>query len=296
MSERDDPVVPAVTFDSYIVPQTVQRETKVKQPLGLRRRQQAKPDLKVSGMMLAVSVIAMLAFVLGVMGALKFASPDTPVAGNPQTQSAVTRAQSPDLTSTAMARSGLTTNPPAGDAGLLQPNEALTAVISNKMRMLREGVMAGVYNVTEREEDGVKRLVLTTINAELTRSSKKELLREAAQNGQIKIANLLGTASGGVDTDTMLFYVIQSSLMNDGTPESVEAAREMSRRAFAASQAKTKLVNGRRVYDVQPGDSLASLSLQFYGRPSAYERILEANRDLLGSPDGVRTGQRLIIP
>jgi len=70
----------------------------------------------------------------------------------------------------------------------------------------------------------------------------------------------------------------------------------MSRRAFAASSAKTRDVKGERVYIVEPGDSLAYISLQFYGKPSEFDRIFEANRSVLSSPDRIQIGQRLIIP
>ncbi|NNK16378.1 MAG: LysM peptidoglycan-binding domain-containing protein [Sulfitobacter sp.] len=130
----------------------------------------------------------------------------------------------------------------------------------------------------------------------MTRTSMGNLLLEAAQNGEIEIPASLNTADGNIDLDTLLFNLIQTSLAEDGTPEGAEAAREMSRRAFAASDAKTQEVKGDRVYTVEPGDSLAYISLQFYGRPNAYLRIFEANRETLRSPDLIKIGQRLIIP
>ncbi|MCO4847412.1 MAG: LysM peptidoglycan-binding domain-containing protein [Yoonia sp.] len=70
----------------------------------------------------------------------------------------------------------------------------------------------------------------------------------------------------------------------------------MSRRAFEASAAKTQLVNGQRFYTVQEGDSLAYISLQFYGNTNAYQSIFEANRTAIASPDKIQVGQRLFIP
>jgi nucleoid-associated protein YgaU len=70
----------------------------------------------------------------------------------------------------------------------------------------------------------------------------------------------------------------------------------MSRKAFAASNAGTTVEDGMRVYTVRAGDSLAYISLQFFGVLNAYTRILEANRDTLQSPDKIQVGQRLIIP
>jgi len=47
---------------------------------------------------------------------------------------------------------------------------------------------------------------------------------------------------------------------------------------------------------VQSGDSLGAISIKFYGVVSGYERIFNANKALLSSPDLIRAGQRLVIP
>jgi nucleoid-associated protein YgaU len=96
--------------------------------------------------------------------------------------------------------------------------------------------------------------------------------------------------------DTMMFNLVQTSLANDGTIEGAEAAREMSRKIFAASIVQSIEVAGQRIYIVKPGDSLAYISLQFYGKPSDFERIFEANREMLQSPEHIQIGQQLIIP
>lgn len=299
MKRPDDPVTPGVTFDNYVIPQSVQRQIRM------------QPVLPFSGMMAAVGVIGFLAFVLGIMATLKFSGPSAPVAmpimappaESAETETSVTRQQSPDLISTG---SGLVQQAAvvAPSTPALSPEETMrahsmnaqAAVNRNKLRMLREGVLAGVYTVTLQQQDGFERLVLTTINADLSRKTMGKVLQEAADKGRIKISKSLHSANGQTDMDTMLFYLVQTSLINDGTADGAEAAREMSRRAFAASKAKTQLVGGQRIYEVQAGDSLAYLSLQFYGRPSAYDRILDANRDQLGAPDDIQIGQRLIIP
>ena len=70
----------------------------------------------------------------------------------------------------------------------------------------------------------------------------------------------------------------------------------LRRRAFAASAAKTQIVNGQRFYTVEAGDSLAYISLQFYGSTNAYEKIFDANRSAISSPNQIQIGQRLVIP
>ncbi len=51
-----------------------------------------------------------------------------------------------------------------------------------------------------------------------------------------------------------------------------------------------------RTYKVEPGDTLSKIAKQFYGNANEYNRIFEANRDKLESPDKVRPGQELVIP
>ncbi len=312
----EDPVHPQVTFDNYVIPETVRGTTRAT-PSGFR----------LNGIVVSVSLIAVLTFVLGVLVTLQFMGPGQPVqraaAPTPQpaatalteAEEVVTRTQPADLLSTAPAARKPEAEIPAFKEAVLkglQPQrtvgklteeemrqralEAQAIVNRNKLRMLREGVLAGVYSVRAENDDGRKRLVLQTVNAEMTRASMGNLLLAAARNGEIEIPASLNTADGQIDMDTLLFNLIQTSLAEDGTLEGAEAAREMSRRAFAASDAKTKQVKGERIYTVEPGDSLAYISLQFYGRPNAYLRIFDANRDTLTSPDLIKIGQRLIIP
>lgn len=51
-----------------------------------------------------------------------------------------------------------------------------------------------------------------------------------------------------------------------------------------------------RTYKVQPGDTLSKIAKEFYGNPNEYNRIFEANRDQLASPDKIQAGQQLVIP
>lgn len=51
-----------------------------------------------------------------------------------------------------------------------------------------------------------------------------------------------------------------------------------------------------RTYTVKSGDTLSRISQQFYGSPSHYQKIFEANRDQLSDPDKIRVGQELKIP
>ncbi len=49
-------------------------------------------------------------------------------------------------------------------------------------------------------------------------------------------------------------------------------------------------------YVIQSGDTLSKLAKKYYGDPMAYERIFEANREVIQDPDLIFVGQKIRIP
>ncbi|MEZ2583469.1 peptidoglycan-binding protein LysM [Kluyvera intermedia] len=49
-------------------------------------------------------------------------------------------------------------------------------------------------------------------------------------------------------------------------------------------------------YTVKPGDTLSAISKTVYGNANLYNKIFEANRPMLSSPDKIYPGQTLRIP
>jgi nucleoid-associated protein YgaU len=47
---------------------------------------------------------------------------------------------------------------------------------------------------------------------------------------------------------------------------------------------------------VAAGDSLSKIAKQFYGNANEYNKIFEANRNVLSDPNMVKVGQELVIP
>lgn len=54
--------------------------------------------------------------------------------------------------------------------------------------------------------------------------------------------------------------------------------------------------NAPRTYNVQSGDTLSAISTRFYGTPSRWIDIYQANRDRLSSESALRVGQEIRIP
>jgi nucleoid-associated protein YgaU len=53
---------------------------------------------------------------------------------------------------------------------------------------------------------------------------------------------------------------------------------------------------GQRRYTVQGGDTLSKISREYYGDPTQYMKIFNANRGVLKDPNSIRPGQELVIP
>jgi nucleoid-associated protein YgaU len=51
-----------------------------------------------------------------------------------------------------------------------------------------------------------------------------------------------------------------------------------------------------RTHTVHEGETLGSIAARYYGTPSAFTRIFEANRDILANPNRIMPGQSLRIP
>ena len=184
----------------------------------------------------------------------------------------VTRAQTPDL----MAITVPTMPVPA------------VAAIPSASSVLAARVPTGTTQEVSQELKTAQAIAIANRN-------KMRMLTTAAANGDIQVPGSISASGGTVDSQTLLFDLVQRSL-EDGSDKEIAAAQEMRRRAFAASAAKTEIVAGQRYYTVEAGDSLAYISLQFYGSTNAYDAIYQANRSQVASPDKIQIGQRLVIP
>ena len=66
--------------------------------------------------------------------------------------------------------------------------------------------------------------------------------------------------------------------------------RPISRKSGRIASTATK------VYVVVAGDSLSKIAKREYGNAKEWNRIFEANRDILKDPDKIYPGQKLKIP
>jgi LysM repeat protein len=50
------------------------------------------------------------------------------------------------------------------------------------------------------------------------------------------------------------------------------------------------------IYEIVSGDTLGKIAERYYGKPSEYMRIFEANREIIEDPDRIYPGQKIRIP
>ena len=126
----------------------------------------------------------------------------------------------------------------------------------------------------------------------------EELLRNAANNGLIQVPDGLVDSRGSVDTRSLLLSLVEQAVDEcDGLTSNCGNAAVSNAAFNPTAPAARPSTNGEpQFYTVVSGDSLAAISLLYYGNTSSYNAIFNANRGILASPDRIRIGQRLLIP
>ena len=74
------------------------------------------------------------------------------------------------------------------------------------------------------------------------------------------------------------------------------AEKTAAQPAKGSPNEKEKSDGKTRSYTVQRGDTLASISRKFYKSSARWQRILDANADIISKPGDLKPGQTLVIP
>ncbi len=90
--------------------------------------------------------------------------------------------------------------------------------------------------------------------------------------------------------------VLRKQISEGWAQQKLASAAEKEARAKRPLGAKIKRTGKERSYTVQRGDTLASISRKFYKSSARWQRILDANTDVLTRPADLKPGQTLVIP
>ena len=91
---------------------------------------------------------------------------------------------------------------------------------------------------------------------------------------------------------------LKDQLAQRNNPPAASAATPLGTAAgkIAARDAERHPAPGTRTYQVQPGDSLASISRKFYGNKTRAKDIQDANMNAVPDERKLKPGVTLIIP
>jgi nucleoid-associated protein YgaU len=88
----------------------------------------------------------------------------------------------------------------------------------------------------------------------------------------------------------------QIKLVNPNWSQELVADISVDQSAAQQQAAPASPAQQQRTYTVKAGDSLSKIAKEFYGNANDYNRIFEANRDVLNDPNKISPGQTLKIP
>lgn len=173
---------------------------------------------------------------------------------------------------------------------------------SQAQRQSTSDILAGIEAATGQrsileERNTLEAIVIAALRAGETDDAIDGIVNDAADSG-VAVPEILVTSDGRVDTYVLLNNIVtQAEIAAGGQAPAIPTVSpdEIQGMEVRIVQQATQDVQAR-FYTVQPGDSLGTISIKFYGSIGYYESIFEANKGLLSSPDRIRVGQRLVIP
>jgi nucleoid-associated protein YgaU len=100
-----------------------------------------------------------------------------------------------------------------------------------------------------------------------------------------------GTTPGPENSEAEQEEVIEQPGFEPNIPASKPIETEI-----AGDKTKAKEAVEPKYHTVQSGDTLSGISYQYYGTEHKWQKILDANRDVIIDVKNLRPGMRLIIP
>ncbi|MGH1367937.1 MAG: LysM peptidoglycan-binding domain-containing protein [Maritimibacter sp.] len=198
-----------------------------------------------------------------------------------------------DMTSSVLVGLGITP-PPAPAPRKADTHSAIREATALALVSLGKGTEIGGAGASPAE---IKARVLQSLRSGDGDAIVDALLHDAVASGDLAVPSGMITSDGNLDTRALLTSLVQQSMTSDPAL----AASEELLDAIADSTSNTRLAlstgkDNTRYYVVEPGDSLAYISMMIYGDAVHYHKIFEANRAQLPAPDKIQVGQRLLIP
>lgn len=142
------------------------------------------------------------------------------------------------------------------------------------------------------QKEFARQLPAQPYSGDLDRIDLVELVRALKQENESLKRDLVAAEKRVSQLENVL---VQARRMPSPQAQTTTTSREQAPRSTAASPPPDPEEVPRR-YTVQSGDTLSTISRRFYGTPSRWVDIFQANRDRLSSENALRVGQEIRIP
>jgi nucleoid-associated protein YgaU len=117
-----------------------------------------------------------------------------------------------------------------------------------------------------------------------------------------KIKEMIEKDNPGIKNLGVTFKDGVVQLSGEGSTEALQKAVLMAGNVQdvgevkVAEQQAAGLDDGTQYYIIKSGDTLSAISKQFYGDPNQYQKIFDANREVIKDANLIFPGQKIRIP
>lgn len=176
-----------------------------------------------------------------------------------------------------------------GNNKAIQPDQ-----LSQVLGKDRIAALAQQAGIPESEGASVLSKVLPTMVDKLTPEGKEPESGNLSTLSKVLLGGLGGIGVAAAAKAAADYFGDKKD--EEQAPPATAGVAAASAGTPAMASEKASATPAGRTYTVVSGDTLSRISKQFYNDANQWQRIFEANRDILTNPDRIFPGQNLRIP
>lgn len=173
-----------------------------------------------------------------------------------------------------------------GDNKSVNPDQLANALGKDQI-----AAVAQKAGIPESEAPMVLARVLPDMVDKLTPEGKEPESGNLSTWSKVLLGGLGVAAAGAAGAAAASYFGNKEEEGKPSMPQPAEASAGAAPAGEKASEAPAG-----RTYTVVSGDTLSGIAKQFYHDANQWQRIFDANRDVLSNPDRISPGQHLRIP
>lgn len=172
-----------------------------------------------------------------------------------------------------------------GENKSIQPDQ-----LSNALGKDQIAALARQAGIPESEGASVLSKILPTMVDKLTPEGNEPEPSKLSTLGKALLGGLGVAAAGAAGAAAASYFG------NKEEEQSAQTERPSTPAGAASAVESASETPAGRSYTVVSGDTLSGIAKQFYHDANQWQRIFDANRDVLNNPDRIMPGQHLRIP